>query len=89
MITKDTVEQFLKDESFCMLPTIMLQCGDISLDSNRSTSNKLQYKKMVFWVEDNQLQIQTYTTRYVKDLQDVLNFPMEFKAIQFFDSLEK
>jgi len=85
---QDTVEQFLKDESFCLLPLMLLAAKETPIDSDGiKRSCILQYKDMIFWIEDNKLQIQTLTTRFVKDLQDVLSFPPEFKAIQFFDNL--
>ena len=87
---KDTVEQFLKDEDFNLLPFLMLQSADKSVDSDKVKSI-LKYNDIVFWIENNDLHIKKQKngieTYYVKSLQDIMMFPVDFKAIKFFEEL--
>lgn len=85
---KDSVEQWLKDEDFNVIPLLMIQGTPKDLTKDRLVGAKLKYKNMVFWIEDNKLNIQKEGTLFHKDLQDVLAFPCGFKAIQFFEDLK-
>lgn len=84
---KDSVDKFLGDESFCLLPLIMIQGSPHSLDKDSTKSGSLTYKDKTFWFENNQLHVESKGTHYIKDIQEILAFPIDFPAKNFFDSL--